>query len=106
MSHSQLLTDPDLELINMKSLNFAKPKLFLKILDATRLPPFNFSQILDTKNAIEPNYVSLLDKHEEPFKSISKTTTDASLLIISSSIEDFQDVIKALPQSSEIKMPG
>jgi hypothetical protein len=30
MSHGQLLPDPDLELINVKSLDFAKPKLFFK----------------------------------------------------------------------------
>jgi len=52
------------------------------------------------KNTTEPNYITLLDKHKEPFKSIAKTTTGASLLTISSSIEYFQDVIKALPQST------
>ena len=30
MSHGQLLPDPYLELINVKSLDFAKPKLFFK----------------------------------------------------------------------------
>jgi len=68
--------------------------------------PFNFSQILDTKNTIEQHYNTLLDKHEEKFKTIAKTTTDASLITISASIEDFQDVIKALPQTTEINMPG
>jgi hypothetical protein len=68
--------------------------------------PFNFTQILDTKNTIEHNYNLLLDKHEEPFKTIAKTTTDVSLLTISASIEDFQDVIKALPQTTEISAPG
>jgi hypothetical protein len=48
-----------------------------------------------------------LDKHEEPFKTIAKSTTDISLLTISASIEDFQDVIKGrAPQSTEIEMPG
>jgi hypothetical protein len=70
------------------------------------LIPFNFSQILDTKNTIEQHYVTLLDKHEEPFKTIPKTTTDINLVIISTSIEDFQDVIKALPQTTEIETPG
>jgi hypothetical protein len=37
---------------------------------------------------------------------IAKTTTDISLLTISASIEDFQDIIKALPQSTEIAMSG
>ncbi len=68
--------------------------------------PFNFTQILDTKNTIEQNYKLLLDKHEEPFKTIAKTTTDISLLTISASIEDFQDDIKALPQLTEISAPG
>jgi len=31
---------------------------------------------------------------------------DVSLITISASIEDFQDVIKALPQTTEINMPG
>jgi len=103
--------------INMKSLDFAKPKLFFKNIGryaATStyihvLIPFNFSQILDTKNTkntIEQHYVTLLDKHEEPFKTIAKTTTDINLVIISASIEDFQDVIKALPQTTEIETPG
>jgi hypothetical protein len=48
-----------------------------------------------------------LDKHEEPFKTIAKPTTDISLLMISASIEDFQDIIKGnAPQSTEIEMPG
>jgi hypothetical protein len=102
MSHGQPLPDPDPELIN------AKPKLFFKNIGcyAATLTyihvriPFNFSQVLDTKNTTEQNYITLLDKHEEPFKSIAKTTTGASLLTISSSIEYLQDVIKALPQST------
>jgi hypothetical protein len=48
----------------------------------------------------------LLDKHVEPFKSIAKTTTDVSLMTISASIDDFQDIIKALPQTTEITSPG
>jgi hypothetical protein len=56
MSHGQLLPDPYPELINVKSLDFAKPKLFFKNIGryaATStyihvLIPFNFSQILDT----------------------------------------------------------
>jgi len=67
--------------------------------------PFNFFQILDTKNTIEQHYNTLLDKHEEPFRTIVKTTTDISLITISASIEVFQDVIKALPQITEIDMP-
>jgi len=81
MSHGQPLPDP--ELINAKSLDFAKPKLFFKNIGRygatstyihVRIP-FNFSQILDTKNTIEQHYVTLLDKHEEPYETIAKTTT-------------------------------
>jgi hypothetical protein len=114
MSQGQQLPDPDPELINAKSLNFAKPKLFFKNIGryaATSMYihvriPFNFSQILDTRSTIEQHYNVLLNKHEEPFKTIAKTTTDVSLITISASIEDFQDVIKVLPQTTEIDMPG
>jgi hypothetical protein len=83
-------------------------------LDDTRLPlltsisgshstsPRSWTQ----KNRIQKHYVTLLDKHEEPFKTISKTATGISLVTISASIEDFQDVIKALPQTTEIDTPG
>jgi len=112
MSQGQQLPDP--ELINAKSLDFAKPKLFFKnigryVATSTYIHvriPFNFSQILDTKSTIKQHYNVLLDKHEEPFKTIAKTTMDVSLITISASIEDFQDVIKALPQTTEINMPG
>jgi len=114
MSQGQQLPDQDLELINAKSLNFAKPKLFFKNIGRYAATstyihvriPFNFSQILDTKATIEQQYQVLLDKHEDPFKTIAKTTADVSLLTISASIEDFQDVIKALPQTTEIDLPG
>ncbi len=57
MSQGQQLPDPDPELINGKSLNFAKPKLFFKNIGQNAATstyihvqiPFNFSQILDTK---------------------------------------------------------
>jgi hypothetical protein len=114
MSQGQQLLDPDPELINAKSLDFAKPKLFFKNIGRYAATStyihvrilFNFSQILDTKATIEQQYQVLLDKHEDPFKTIAKTTTDVSLLTISASIEDFQDVIKALPQTTEIYLPG
>jgi hypothetical protein len=114
MSQGQSLPDPDLELINAKSFNFMKPKLFFKnirryVATSTYIHvqiPFNFTQILNTKNIIEQHYEMLLDKHVEPFKTIAKTTTDVSLLTISASIEDFQDVIKTLPQTTEINLPG
>ncbi len=114
MSQGQSLPDPDPELINTKNLDFAKPKLFFKKMGKYAATstyihvriPFNFAQILDTKNTIEQHYELLLDKHEEPFKSIAKTTTDVSLLTIEASLEDFKDVIKALPQTTEISWPG
>jgi hypothetical protein len=114
MSQGQSLPDPDLELINVKSLDSAKPKRFFKNIGRYAATstcihiqiPFNFTQILDTKNTIEENYAMLLDKHVEPFKSIAKTTTDVSLMTISASIDDFQDIIKALPQTTEITSPG
>jgi hypothetical protein len=114
MSYGQQLPDPEPELINAKSLDFAKPKLFFKNIGRYAATstyihvrvPFNFSQILDTKATIEQQYQVLLDKHEDPFKTIAKTTTDVSLLTIAESIEDFQDIIKALPQTTEIELPG
>ena len=114
MSQGQQLPDPEPELINAKSLDFAKPKLFFKNIGRYAATstyihvriPFNFSKILDTKIIIEQQYQVLLDKHEDPFKTIAKTTTDVSLMTISASIEDFQDVIKALPQTTEIDLPG
>jgi hypothetical protein len=68
MSHGQSLPDPDPELINSKSLDFAKPKLFFKNIgcNATTLTyiniwiPFNFTQIMDMKNVIEQIYAKLL----------------------------------------------
>jgi hypothetical protein len=114
MSQGQQLPDLDLEVFNTKSLDFAKPKLFFKnigryMATSTYIHvriPFNFSQIIDTRSIIEQHYNVLLDKHEEPFQTIAKTTTDVSLITISASIEDFQDVIKALPQTTEVDMPG
>jgi len=48
-----------------------------------------------------------LDKPKEPLKTIANPTTDISLLKISASIEDFQDVIKGrAPQSTKIEMLG
>jgi hypothetical protein len=41
-----------------------------------------------------------------PFKSITKSVTNISLLIIEGSLEDFLDIIKVLPQKAEISMPG
>jgi hypothetical protein len=114
MTQGQTVPDLDLELINAKSLDFMTPKLFFKNIGqyaATSMYihvriPFNFTQILDTRNTIEENYINLLDRHEELFKTNNKTTTDVSLMTIRASIEHFQDIIKALPQTKEIASPG
>ncbi len=114
MSSGSTVPDPDLELINAQNFNFAKPKLFFKNIGkyaATstyiHVPiPFNFTTVFNTKQSITGVYEQLLDKHEEPFKSITKSVTDISLAIIEVSLEDFRDIIKALPQKTEISMPG
>jgi hypothetical protein len=64
MSLGQQLPDHDPELINAKSLDFTKPKLFFKNIGRNAATstyihvriPFNFSQILDTKVTIEQQY--------------------------------------------------
>jgi len=107
MSQGQQLPDP--ELINAKSLDFTKPKLFFKnigryVATSTYIHvriPFNFSQILDTKSTIKQHYNVLLDKHEEPFKTIAKTTMDVSLITISTSIEDFHKRQKSICQDGQ-----
>jgi hypothetical protein len=94
--------------------DFAKPKLFFKNIGryaATSMYihlrfPFNFTTIFNTKNLIAEVYDKLLDQNEEPFKAITKSVTDVSLAAIESSLEDFWDIIKALPQTSEISTPG
>jgi hypothetical protein len=114
MSHGKQLPDPESGTHQHEDL--VKPKLFFKnfgryVATSTYIHiriPFNFSQILDTRSTIEQHYniTTLLDKHEEPFKTIAKTTTDSSLITIAASIEDFQDIIKALTQTTEVDMPG
>jgi len=61
MSQGQQLPYPDPELINAKSLDFVKPKLFFKNIGQYAATstyihvriPFNFSEILDTRSIIE-----------------------------------------------------
>jgi hypothetical protein len=94
--------------------DFAKPKLFFKNIGRYAATstyihiriPFNFTTVFNIKQAIAGVYDQLLDKHEEPFKSITKSVTDVSLAIIEGSLEDFCDIIKALPHITEISMPG
>ncbi len=67
------------ELINMSSLDFAKPKIYflnIRCYAATSTYihvwiPFNFSQILDMEQTIAGTYEQIVYKHEEPFKSIA-----------------------------------
>jgi hypothetical protein len=107
MTSGTTVPDPDPELINAQNFNFAKPKLFFKNISkyaATSMYihvriPFNFTTVFNTKQAIAGVYNQLLEQHEEPFKSIIKS-------IIEGSLEDFCDIIKALPQKTEISMPG
>jgi len=107
MSQGQQLPDPDPELINTKSLNFTKPKLFFKNIGRYAATStyihvrilFNFSQILDTKSTIEQHYEVLLNK---PFQDYSKNNHQRK----PSHDFGFQDVIKALPQTTEINLPG
>jgi hypothetical protein len=114
MTSGSNIPDLDPELINAQSLDFGKPKLFYKNIGhyaATstyiHVPiPFNFTTVFNTKAQIAEVYHKLLDKHEEPFKSIMKSVTKVSLATIESSLEDFRDIIKALPQKSEISSPG
>jgi len=112
MSKGQSLLDP--ELINVKTLDFTKPNSFSKTLDdmqpcqpiSTSGSPSTSRRSWTQKNVIKENYALLLDKHEEPFKCIAKTTTDVSLMTIKAPIEDFKDIIKALPQTTKVTSPG
>ena len=75
MSQGQQLPYPDPELINAKSLDFVKPKLFFKNIGQYAATStyihvriaFNLSQIMDKRSTMEQHYNILLDKHEEPF---------------------------------------
>ncbi len=114
MSSGSSVPDPDPELINDQNFNFAKTKLFFKNIGKYTATstyihiqiPFNFTTVFNTKQAIAGVYDQLLEKHEEPFKSITKSVTDVSLAIIEGSLEDFRDIIKALPQRTKISTPG
>jgi hypothetical protein len=114
MSSKWAVPDPDLELMNVQNFDFAKPKLSFKNIGKYAATstyihvwiPFNFTTVFNTKLAIAKVYDQLLDKHEEPFKSITKSVTDVSLAISEGSLEDFRNIIKALPHKTEISMPG
>ena len=114
MSTGTTVPDPDPELINAQNLDFAKPKLFFKNISKYAATstyihvriPFNFTTVFNTKQAIAGVYDQLLAQHDKPFKSITKSVTDVSLSIIKGSLEEFRDIIKALPQKTEISTPG
>jgi len=59
----------------------------------------------DTKTQIDSVYGELLYNNEEPYWAITKSVTDVSLTSIEGSLEDFVDIIKALPHTMEISMP-
>jgi len=71
------------------------PNFSLKISAIIQIP-FNFTTVFNTKTAISEVYDKLLDQHEEPFKSITKSVTNVSLALIEASLEDFRNIIKAL----------
>ncbi len=106
MTSGSTVPDPDQELINAQNFDFAKPKLFFKniskyVATSTYIHvriPFNFTTVFNTKKAIAGVYDQLLAQHDEPFKSITKSVTDVSLSIIEGSLEEFHNIIKALPQ--------
>ncbi len=114
MSLGSTVPDPDPELLNAQNFDFAKPKLFFKNIGhyaatSTYIHvriPFNFTTVFNTKQAISEVYNQLHEKHKEPFRSFTKSVTDVSLAIIEGSLEDFRDIIKALPQKLVISMPG
>jgi hypothetical protein len=66
-----------------------KPKLFFKNIGHYAAMStyihisilFNFSQIMETQQTIEKTYTQFLAKHEEPFRSIAKSTTDVRLAL-------------------------
>jgi hypothetical protein len=105
MSSGLTVPDLDPELMNVQNFDFAKPKLFFKNIGRYAATstyihvriPFNFTTIFNTEQAIARVYDQLLEKHEEPFKSVTKSITDVSLAIIEGSLEDFCNIIKALP---------
>ena len=111
MSSGSTVPDPDPELINAQNFDFAKPKLFFKNIGKYAATstyihvriPFNFTTVFNTKQAIAGVYDQLLAQHDEPFKSITKSVTDVSLSIIEGSLEEFRDIIKALPQKQRFQ---
>jgi hypothetical protein len=58
------------------------------------------------KQDIAGTYEQLLSKHEDPFRSITKSTTHVSLMIITAIMEDFKYITKALLQMMEIMVPS
>jgi hypothetical protein len=96
MSSGSTVLDPDPELMNAQNFNFAKPKLSFKNIGRYAATstyihvriPFNFTTVFNMRQAIAEVYNKLLDQHEEPFKSITKSITDVSLAFMEGSLED------------------
>jgi hypothetical protein len=99
MTTGSNVPDLDPKLINPQSLDFAKnigryvaTSMYIHV----RIP-FIFTTVFNTKTLIAEVYNKLLDQHEEPFKAITKSVTDVSLATVEGTLEDFRDIIKALP---------
>jgi hypothetical protein len=58
---------------------------------------FNLTQVFKTKQnkLLAETYLQLEIKHEKPFKSVVKSTTDVSSMIIENSQEKFHDIIQS-----------
>jgi hypothetical protein len=67
--------------------------------------PLKITTVFNTEEAISEVYSKLLNQHEDPFKPITKSVTDVSLSMIKSLLEDFCNLIKALPHKVEISTP-
>jgi hypothetical protein len=79
-----------------RALTLQKPNVYYKNIGSYAATPtyihiripFNFSKVFVTKNVIAATYNQFLEKHEEPFKSIVKFTTDVCLITIEGSLEE------------------
>jgi len=104
MTRGQTVLGPDSELINARSFDFAKCKLFFKHIRHYAATStyihlqihLNFICIFKNKEQITLVYLQLEAEHKEPFKAITNSLTEVSLMMIESSLEDFHDIIKAL----------
>jgi hypothetical protein len=86
MSRGQTVLDPNPELINARSLNFMKSKLFFRNIGCYAATstyihvgiPLNFSQILNTQQRVKSTYTQLLSKlRNHSGRSPNKVQTSA-----------------------------